>query len=1147
MLHVHRASRADALVSALGRLLREPAADPFMPEVVAVPTRGMERWLAQRMSHVLGAGAGREDGVCANVLFPKPRELLGAAVAVAAGVDPEADSWLPERMLWPLLEVVDRSLSEPWLGALAAYLGVRDQDADRSRRARRLTTVARLAALLDRYALHRPAMLDAWRAGRDEDDSGAALAPTFAWQAELWRRLRARIAEPDVAQRTAAACERLRQDPQLVDLPPRLALFGLTRLAAGDLQVLDALAAGRDVHLFLAHPSPQLWQTLRFATAPPRLARSEDETAQLPANRLLASWGRDAREMQLVLSACAPAADHPYDPQPGDEPATARTLLEAVQEGVRADRPAPGPPLAGRSDARIELADHDRSIEIHACHGRARQVEVLREAVLDALAADPTLEPRDVIVMCPDIETFAPLIQATFGRDESAAESDEAAGAHAGDATELRVRLADRSSRRTNPILDVVARLLELAERRLTASEVLDLAGRVAVRRRFRFDDDELSRLQEWVAEAGIRWGLDAAHRAPFALQRLGSGTWSAGLDRLLLGVAMSEDGERRYGGVLPLDGVDGASIDLAGRFAELIARLGEAVRALGATQSPAGWAEAIAQAADSLTAAGPRESWQRAELDRVLEELLAGAGEDPQLWPAEVRAHLAQRLAGRPTRGNFRTGHLTICTLEPMRSVPHRLVCLLGLDDGAFPRKAPRDGDDLMLLAPRVGERDARSEDRQLLLDALLAAGERLIITYAGGDERTGAELPPAVPVGELLDAIDATARTGDGPARRRIVVRHPLQPFHPRNFTPGAIAGDRPWSFDHSWLAGAAALRGPRLEAPPFLSSPLAPRGPKTVELEDLVRFLERPVRAFLRQRLDVVLRQEDDDEIEDSLTLELTGLERWGIGDRMLRARLRGVGEREAILAEIARGTLPPGALGQPVVKDLSPIVTAILKAAAARMPEGASLDPAASDPIDVRVVVGDRVLSGTVAGVVGDVLLATTFSRVSARQRLGAWARLLAATAAAPERPFSAVTVGRAGGIDDVRIAEIGPLGETAVQRRRVAIAQLQLLLDLYDRGMREPLPIASRSSLAYAEAALAGRDAAAAAAAEWQSAWRHRGEDAEPEHVLVLGRALPFATLTATGPRSDEDGDGWASAEPSRFGRLALRLWAPLLA
>lgn len=290
MLHVHRAARADLLADALAELLSEPPPDPFAADVVAVPTRGMERWLTQRMSAILGASPERADGVCANVAFPTPHRLISDAVAAASGIDPAQDPWLPERAVWPLLDVVDASLGEPWLAGLAAYLGARPDTPDPTRRSRRLSVVRHLAGLFDRYALHRPQMLQAWAAGRDSDADGAALPAGAAWQAELWRRLRARIAVPGPAERRALACARLTDEPGVADLPERFALFGLTRLPTGQLHILRALASGRDAHLFLLHPSPALWDVLAGATAAATTRRAADTTADLPSNRLLASW-----------------------------------------------------------------------------------------------------------------------------------------------------------------------------------------------------------------------------------------------------------------------------------------------------------------------------------------------------------------------------------------------------------------------------------------------------------------------------------------------------------------------------------------------------------------------------------------------------------------------------------------------------------------------------------------------------------------------------------------------------------------------------------------------------------------------------------------------------------------------------------------
>ena len=1140
MIHVHRSERADGLVQALGTLLAEPFADPFAAEVVSVPTRGMERWLSQSLSARLGASPDRRDGICANVLFPSPRRLVAEAIAAASGVDPREDPWAPERSTWPLIEVIDQALGEPWLRTLAKHLGHDSDPPDEVAEARRLGTARHLAELFDRYSLYRPAMVRSWAAGDLTDGLGNPLPAQAVWQARLWTLLRALIASPGPAERLERACARLGSDPACTELPVRLSLFGLTRLPAGELHVIRALATERDVHLFLLHPSPALWEAIAGQIGPAQVVRRRDDpSAELAQNRLLASWGRDSREMQLVLGAPSGLVDH-HHPLQFEQ----ATLLERVQADVRADRQPPGPPLPEQDDTRPMLAPDDRSIQVHACHGRARQVEVLRDAVLHVLAQDKTLEPRDVIVMCPDIESFAPLIQATFGAGEVTTETDSAGAQTTLEAphepVDLRVRLADRSLRQTNALLAMLSDLLELVSERVTASQVLDFADRDPVRRRFHLSDDDLARLQSWVSDSGIRWGLDAEHRASFHLSQVPAGTWRAGLDRVLLGVTMSEDHQRLFEGVLPLDDVDGTAIDLAGRFAELIARLQEALDSLRSRKPLAAWAQALSTAAESLAATGPRDAWQRAELQRILDQIVEEAAltvSADELAFGEVRTLLAERLAGRPTRANFRTGHMTVCTLYPMRSVPHRVVCLLGLDDGAFPRKAPRDGDDLMLADPYVGERDPRSEDRQLLLDALLAATDQLIITYTGNDERTNVPRPPAVPVGELLDTVDATVRTPHDAASHQVLTRHPLQPFDPRNFERGELVPELTWSFDGATLAGARALLEPRKHPGPFLAAPLEPLDTKVIELDDLVRFVQHPVRAFLRRRLRITLR-DISDEVRDELPIELDGLERWAVGQRLLEARLAGVDGRATGLAEIARGTLPPGFLGEPVLKALYRTVDSILGAA-----RGMGATDAKPTPVDVHVTLpGGTLLSGSVPGVRDQLLLSATYSRVSARHRLATWVKLLAVSASHPETAFSAATVGRGPDKDSVMVAAIRPLAGDAEGRRRIACEQLSALADLYGRGMREPLPLYCLTSAAYAQAAAAGEDPVAAGRQAWATRWRVPGEDAALEHQLVLAGVHKFEELLVQAPREDEQGPGWEMSEASRLGRLARRLW-----
>jgi exodeoxyribonuclease V gamma subunit len=1136
MLHVHRAERADRLADGLADTLATPLEDPFTPDVVAVPTRGIERWLTQRLSTRLGTTAGGADGICANVEFPFPGRLILAALAQATGLDPERDPWLPERSVWPLLEVVDGCLADPWLSPLARHLeGARG---DTEEPPRRFGVIRHVADLFDRYGVHRPDMVRGWAAGSDGGIGG--------WQPELWRRLRARIGVPSPAERLGGACERIRRQPGRLELPPRVSLFGLTRMPRSYLEVLAAIAAGREVHLFVLHPSPSLWHRVaaELASGPAIAARRADRTATVPVNRLLASWGRDARELQLVLASTGDGATDHHHELDADPPAT---LLAAIQRDIHADRQPTGPPLPGSRDDRLWLDPDDRSIQIHACHGRARQVEVLRDAVLHLLAEDPTLEPRDVIVMCPDIETFAPLIQASFGSAARMPDPEQDPAEHRADRLpDLRVRLADRALRQTNPVLGVVSEVLALADQRATASQLLDLAAREPVRRRFGFDDDDLARIQDWVAASGVRWGFDAPHREPFGLGTVGANTWRRGLDRVLLGVAMTEDERPLVGGVLALDDVESGAIDLAGRFAEFAERVRSAVDGLSHPQPVIGWTDAIAGLADALTATSDRQSWQRRELQRLLDDVATesagegGGAREAMLELADIRALLADRLRGRPTRANFRTGHLTVCTLVPMRSVPHRVVCILGLDDGEYPRRARRDGDDLMVAEPHVGDRDPRAEDRQMLLDALLAATERLMITYTGNDERTNVRRPPAVPVGELLDIVERTVRCDRASARDAVVIQHPLQPFDPRNFIAGKLLAGQPWGFDPQALAGAHALSGHRMPPGPFLPAPLPPLSETVVELAAVIRFVEHPVRALLRDRLWISV-SDYLDEVQDAMPVELDALEEWGVGQRLLEGVLAGEDRRTCMQAEIARGALPPGELARPPLARIGAIVDRVAEAAR-------TLAPGDPESLDVSVALPDgRALVGTVTGVCGDTIRAVSYSRVRARDRLRAWIRLLALSAARPERGFESVVIGRArAGVRGaaVTVARIPAVAGGPDDRRRTALEHLGVLLDLYDRGMREPLPLACETSAAYAQAVVDGEDAQSAARGAWETAFRYEKEDRHPEHLLVYGDAVPLARLLAQAPRDDE---AWEEAEGTRFGRYAMRLWRGLLA
>ncbi|WP_131106078.1 exodeoxyribonuclease V subunit gamma [Ornithinimicrobium sufpigmenti] len=1201
-LFVHRGRSTDVLADGLAELLADPLEDPFAEEVVAVPTRGVERWLAQRLSHRLGAGDG-DDGVCAGVRFLTPHSL----VAMVLGIERD-DPWHPDQLAWPLLRVIDASLGEPWAATLATHLGHGLTGVERElRNGRRYAVARRLAGLYADYAAQRPTMLADWRDGGAGDGHGGQLDEDLAWQPELWRRVVDHVGGETPDERSARVVRLLREEGagalgplgdrrngELV-LPGRLSLFGHTRIARSEVEVVAALGEHLDVHLWLPQASPAAWDRLAPVAAEGPIPRAEDDSALLVRHPLLASLGRDARELQRTLATAGGqervvdggdggARGDARQTEDGDASGAARegrvrpeedrsgphTLLHLLQSDLAADHV---PDEAERAARRVPI--DDRSVQVHACHGQSRQVEVLRDVLAQLLEHDPTLEPRDVLVMCPDIDAYAPLVHAGFGLGEVVRE-EPAHPAHG-----LRVRLADRAPVQTNPLLGLATRLLELAGGRVTASEVLDLARTAPVRHRFGFDDDDLERLGDWVESTAVRWGLDAEHRASYQLPHLTQNTWQVALDRLLVGAAVDGEDTDHLGRTLALDDLDSGDLDLAGRLAELVDRLAHTVRGLRTADTVVEWVKLLKEGVFGLADTAYRDAWQLAQLERELDRLQAaatregaaggrggrgsardegarstqdsGRGGAVSLSLSDVHALLAEQAAGRATRANFRTGTLTVCTMVPMRSVPHRVVALVGLDDGVYPRSTTPDGDDALARRPVTGERDLRGEDRQLLLDAVMSAGETLVITYTGFDEHSGQERPPAVPLGELVDAV---RRTASGEGVDRVLTEHPLQPFDARNLggdhvphLDGRVAllpDGAPFSFDPAALAGARAAVEERTGPEPVARHRLAPRDPDAdVDLGELIRFFDNPARAFLRSRLGLVLPEVPEVRGE-GIPIELDGLATWAVGDRILAAVLSGRDPVATFDAEHWRGELPPFELGTRALNDITRNVQALCEATWRTTGLGGLGQPLPREALDVDLTLPNgRRLVGTVPGVVGQRALEVTYSTVGAKQRLRSWITSLALAAALGAEATSHV-IGRYrwGRSKGYVLATHGP------HQPQDALDLLEQLVDLRDRGLCEPLPLSPKTSLRWAQAWLSGPGDQAAATMDADREWKTNDtfenafpkEQDDPSVRYVHGDSVPLTAVLGV----PDDDERWTPGVDSRLGQLALRVWAPVL-
>lgn len=1007
-MQFHYSRTAEGLAAQLVALWSGVRPDPFAFDLAVVPGAGFQRWLSQQLATV-----DDPAGICAGVEFASLEGLEWR-------LDGPDDPWRPERLAW-LVQQVALASTGPDLEVLRRHLAASRESYSASQR---------IARHLAGYARHRPAMLARWADGADEGPDGRPLAEN-GWQADLYRMLVAELGESPLDRRSAL-CDRLRRAP--VDgLPQRVAVLAPRHLDAPTLELLDALGERHQVDVLLLTPSPDR----RPSPAAPGLRRAE--FARPPGHPLNEALGAVADETALLVPACPEPLVERVETRFDRSVEKRSALLHWLQDDLAADVPHP---------VRRVLADDDHSVQVHLSHGRDRQVEVLREVLTGILADDPSLEPRDIAVLTPDVDAFAPLLAAAFTAP---------AGVPDHPAQRFRVQIADRSLAQVNPMAALLLDLLRLPDGRVEASALLDLCAQPAVAQRFGFTADSRDRLVELVERAGIRWGLSAAQRDGYGLGGFPQNTWFAGLQRMLLGVALGGTDLVTAGTVLPLDDVESSDVGLVGALTELVGRLSRLITEFGKPAPLAVWAERCRTGLTDLVDLPPGQEWQLGDVWAGLSRLAERASSTtaPLTRHAALRA-IEQEFTGSPARGAFGNGSLVVCGLRSLRHVPHRVVVLLGWDAGGYPRPGHRHGDDLLGVEPRVGDPSAALSDRQVLLDAVHAAREQLVVIAQGRSEATNEKVPLAAPLAELVETLDLTAATSAGePASTVVVVQHPLQPFDPHYFDgsdPRLRSADR--------LAFQAARA--------MLAEPVVPRGryeldvlpepdlAKGVSLDDLVGYFRHPARALLRTRAGISFT--DSTDAGDAIPIEPDPLARWQIGTRVLR-QLRAGHDQEAVRkAEWLRGDVPPFELGASLLDQVF--------VEAGRSVRGVPAELAAPELHDLALAVpvpghGTVPLVGRVT-THGAELLQVEFSSLQPRHRLAAWLRLLT-LAAGEDGPWRARVVGKG----RIAVYEAPP--------RAVAAGLLGRYLALYALGLSRPLPALPRLGHAWMDCRASQRD------------------------------------------------------------------------
>ena len=1106
--------RLELLAAEAAAVLSAAPSDPFARELVAVPGDGVRSWLVQRLARSLGATGGQVgDGIVANVELVYP----GSLVRRALGLTDETDPWAIGPLTWVVHDLLHVAREE---------LGLVPE----------LARARAIADLFDRYGLHRVEMVHAWERGHDLGVDGQPLAASARWQPRLWRLLGDRIGSPSPASRTASLVEQVREGMVPVDLPERLIVFGVAGLPSPHLDVLQALAAHREVHVLAPVPSLTWWRRLHPAardSSALAVLRAHDVTAEVITHPLARTWARSSREAHLGLLSAAMGAGAAIAEAAGPPLAADGTLLERLQRSVRLDLDPASPGAPGP----VPIEQSDRSVQWHRCHGLGRQVEVLRDVVVRLLderdaAGHPRLHPRDIVVLCTDVAAAAPMIEAVFA-------GDGPGGALAA----IPVRVADRSLRRDVPLFDAVLALLELLDRRFRAGDLLGLAMHPPVGRRFGLTLDAVGRLSAWTQATNVRWGLDAEQRGGFGLSSTyTANTWRAGLDQLLLGAAVADRGARLGpGGVVPYGDLEGDDVVLLGALAELVDLVATAVDRLLSTSDPVDWCEALLGAAASICSLDDADSWQwqllEAELGAVRDEALAsGSAHLHPIDPHELAALLSGQLSGRPGRPRFGSGAVTVSSLTAQRGIPSPVVCLLGLD-GSLGAAGASSADDLIAQSPCVGDRDARSEVRAQLLDAVLCAGERLVLCSTGRDVATNAEVAPSVVLAELVDLIDATAvppvegsRASAGSMREAISVDHPRQAWSEPNFVAGGLGVEGPWSFDAGARAAALQRRSQHVASPP-LAAPLRAAEVDTVTLAELRRCLRAPQETLLSERLGLTTGGAAQ-ALDDLVPLDVTGLVRWKLADQVLSARLGAnsdaaeVAADERLVVLQSAGALPPLRYGDDVANALAEQAAAIHGLVEATLSSAGVPSVACSVEIEA-LCAGPTLVRGRVDHVHGHLLVDASVSKISEKRRLAAWLELLAVSAVRPDQLWQYALIGT-----------IATKPGVAVERYELvdpgaAAEVLELIVDLHCRSLRDTIPFFPVTSLAF----VTGSSKAAAQA--WGNGGEYSSGDGDDAVVRAAFGALGFDELLALEPRDDEHGAEWGIG--GRFERWAERI------
>ncbi|WP_260259693.1 exodeoxyribonuclease V subunit gamma [Vibrio intestinalis] len=1074
MFTVYHSNQVDVLKSLLVELVRiDPLSNPFEKEQILVQSPGMSQWLKMALA--------KEFGVAANLEFPLPATFIWNMFTQVLPDVPQRSAFNKEAMTWKLMDILPALLPQAEFTPLQRYL---EDDADSSK----LYQLAeKIADIFDGYLVYRPEWIASWEAGQ----TVAEIEQEHPWQPILWQALydhtlalgQSPYHRANLYEHFIEALENFQGTFE--NLPKRLFVFGISSLPPRYMDALKAIGEHIDVHLMFTNPCRYYWGEVRDRKYLAKLAAKhrqhlvwrddhselEGESEQLKGsveenlegelhtdvvgNSLLASMGKLGRDNMYLLSQLESHEIEAFVEVERD------SLLHQLQADIlNLEEHQDDKKLLDSQHKRAVAAD-DKSLTLHACHSPMREVEVLHDQLLAMFDADPTLKPRDIIVMVADINAYSPAIQAVFG--------------NAPGERYIPYSISDRTADQESPILAAFMQLVNIANTRCLASELLELLETPAILARFGLNEDEFIQAKLWVEEAGIRWGLNPTTSTEFGLPASEQNTWQFGIERMLLGYAMPQsaglfDGQTQT--LAPYNEVQGMGAELAGKLAHFIETISDYRTRLSQTQTIESWRETLTLLLDdffSVELEGEVALKSIRDTLQALKEQLFDAQFEQPLSPSIISQYLQNKLSGTRVSQRFLAGQVNFCTLMPMRSIPFRAVCLLGMNDGVYPRSMPPEGFDLMNGRARPGDRSRRDDDRYLFLEAILSAQQNLYISYVGRSIQDNTERVPSVLVSELMEYCHQNyCLQGqqhlpvDDSGEQLLEAMHHSHSMVP--FSTSAFVGKQP-SYAKEWLPAANRQGQKSGEFNRQLTNYLTDAA-STIELDlvELQRFWRLPVRYFFNRRLKVTF-EPPLPIMQDDEPFVLDGLESYQMRDGLLEQLLQSDSPPQQVVEQFvelqrAQGKLPVGAFGE-IEFDTNRVQAEEL------VKELNFVCSAAQDDIEVKlhfeeIADGHSVtLTGWLTGHYQSGLVRYRSGKIRAQDYLSAWIDHLSMAAMGHANRTHMIGYDRKDGV----VHLVYP----AITDREEAHSILKELVRLFFSGMTEPLAYFPRTSLACVEA------------------------------------------------------------------------------